>query len=170
MEKSLRDKSISSVKKSFFASVNSFLVILQLKTTNHSDKAPYELKILEVVRVDVGCRVDLQTVVIFAGIFEEAIHGVQNLVWEQEEPLPGRERTTKCGEQCLTAAKQTIQKGDLFDKKTEQILQVNDIKDISMLTLHVRTVKKKKNIKKKTSTMNVKTQVNGKIIANYSSN
>lgn len=72
--------------------------------TNHGDKAPYELKILEVVRVDVGCRVDLQTVVIFAGIFKEAIHGVQDLMREQEEPLPRREITTKCGEECKTAA------------------------------------------------------------------
>lgn len=96
-------------KEGLFASVKYTIFFpyykkkLWIKTTNHGDKAPYELKVLEVVRVDVGCRVDLQTVVIFAGIFEEAIHGVQNLVREQEEPLPRRECTTKCGEQYQTA-------------------------------------------------------------------
>lgn len=69
-----------------------------IKPTNHGNEAPYELKILEVVWVDVGCRVDLQTVVIFTGIFKEAIHGVQNLMREQEEPLPVREHKTKCVE------------------------------------------------------------------------
>lgn len=81
---------------------------IQLKPTNHGDKAPDELKILEVVGVDVGRGVDLQTVVIFAGVLEEAVHGVQDLVREQEEPLPGRERTTQCGEQCQTDTSQPI--------------------------------------------------------------
>lgn len=61
------------------------------KTTNHGNKAPYELKVLEVVRVDVGGRIDLETVIIFTGIFKQAVHGVQNLMGEQEKPLPVRD-------------------------------------------------------------------------------
>ncbi len=40
------------------------------------------------VRVDGGGRVDLQTVVVLAGVFEQTVHGVQHLVGQQEEPLP----------------------------------------------------------------------------------
>lgn len=50
----------------------------------------------------------MQTVVIFTGIFKEAIHGVQNLVRKQEEPLPRREHTTKCVEQWHTVMKHVI--------------------------------------------------------------
>lgn len=46
------------------------------KMTNHGNEASYELEILEVVRVDVGGRVDLETVVIFTSIFKQAVHGV----------------------------------------------------------------------------------------------
>lgn len=63
--------------------------------TNHGNEASYELEILEVVRVDVGRGVDLETVVIFTGIFKQAVHGVQNLMGQQEEPLPVREDTTE---------------------------------------------------------------------------
>lgn len=40
------------------------------------------------VRVDVGGRVDLQTVVVLASILKQTVHGVQNLMREQEEPFP----------------------------------------------------------------------------------
>lgn len=63
--------------------------------TYHGNEASYELEILEVVRVDVGSRVDLQTVVIFTSIFKQAVHGVQNLMRQQEEPLPARKDATK---------------------------------------------------------------------------
>lgn len=63
--------------------------------TNHGDEASYELEILEVVRVDVGGRVDLETVVIFTGIFKQTVHGVQHLMGQQEEPFPVREETTE---------------------------------------------------------------------------
>lgn len=59
--------------------------------TNHGDEASNELEILEMVGVDVRGRVDLETVVIFTSIFEQAVHGVQNFVGQQEEPLPVRE-------------------------------------------------------------------------------
>lgn len=42
----------------------------------HGNEASYELEILEVVRVDIGGRVDLEAVVIFTGIFKQAVHGV----------------------------------------------------------------------------------------------
>lgn len=59
--------------------------------TNHGNEATYELEVLEVVGVDVGGGVDLQTVVIFTSIFKQAIHGVQDLVRQQEEPLSAEE-------------------------------------------------------------------------------
>lgn len=40
------------------------------------------------VWVDGGSRVDLQTVVVLAGVFKQTVHGVQDLVGQQEEPLP----------------------------------------------------------------------------------
>lgn len=65
------------------------------KMTNHGNEASYEPEILEVVRIDVGGGVDLETVVIFTGIFKQAVHGVQDLMGQQEEPLPGDEETTE---------------------------------------------------------------------------
>ncbi len=61
--------------------------------TNHCNEASDKFEILEVVGVDVGGRVDLETVVIFTGIFKQAVHGVQNLMGQQEEPLPGKKET-----------------------------------------------------------------------------
>lgn len=72
---------------------NSCLSLLQsdgtLSCSYHGDEAPDELEVLEVVGVDVGGGVDLQTVVVLAGIFEQAVHGVEHFVREQEEPFPG---------------------------------------------------------------------------------
>lgn len=59
--------------------------------THHGDEASNELEVLEVVGVDVGRRVDLQAVVVLASVFEQAVHGVENLVGQQEEPLSGGE-------------------------------------------------------------------------------
>lgn len=50
------------------------------------------------VRVDGGGRVDLQAVVVLAGILKEAVHGVEHLVGQEEEPLPGQEEVDS-GEQ-----------------------------------------------------------------------
>lgn len=44
--------------------------------TNHGNEAAYKLEIFEVIRVDVGGWVDLETVVIFTSIFKQAVHGV----------------------------------------------------------------------------------------------
>lgn len=56
--------------------------------TYHGNEASYELEVLEVVRVDVGRRVDLQTVVVFASILKQTIHGVQDFMRKQKEPFP----------------------------------------------------------------------------------
>ena len=42
------------------------------------------------VRVDVGGGVYLQAVVVLAGVLEQAVHGVEHLVGQQEEPLSAR--------------------------------------------------------------------------------
>lgn len=42
------------------------------------------------VGVDGGGRVDLQAVVVLARVLEEAVHGVEHLMGQKEEPLPGR--------------------------------------------------------------------------------
>lgn len=61
---------------------------------HHGDEASDEAEVGEVVGVDGGGRVDLQTVVVLAGVLEQTVHGVQDLVGQQEEPLPaGREDT-----------------------------------------------------------------------------
>lgn len=57
---------------------------------HHGDEAAYEAEVGEVVGVDGGGRVDLQAVVALAGVLKQAVHGVQHLVGQQEEPLPGR--------------------------------------------------------------------------------
>lgn len=57
----------------------------------HGNEAADEAEVGEVVRVDGGGGVDLQAVVVLAGILEEAVHGVEHLVGQKEEPLPGQE-------------------------------------------------------------------------------
>jgi len=54
----------------------------------HGDEASDEAEVGQVVRVDGGCRVDLQTVVALAGVFKQTVHGVQHLVRQEEEPFP----------------------------------------------------------------------------------
>jgi hypothetical protein len=40
-----------------------------------------------VIRIDRGCRVDLQCIVVVRGVFEETIRWIENLVAEEEKPL-----------------------------------------------------------------------------------
>lgn len=54
----------------------------------HGNEASNELEVLEVIRVDVRGRVDLQTVVVLSSILKKTVHGIQNLVGQQEKPLP----------------------------------------------------------------------------------
>lgn len=53
----------------------------------HSDEASYEAEVGQMVRVDGGRWVDLQTVVTLSRVFEQTVHGVQHLVGQKEEPL-----------------------------------------------------------------------------------
>lgn len=66
------------------------------------------------VGVDGRGRVDLETVVVLAGVLKKAVHGVQNLVGQQEEPLPAEQQDTsrhaKCEKSALNA---TITKAGL---------------------------------------------------------
>ena len=58
--------------------------------TDHSDEPADEPKVHEVVWVDGGGGVDLQAVVAVVGVLKEAVHGVEHLVGEVEEPLPAQ--------------------------------------------------------------------------------
>lgn len=64
------------------------MVINMTQASYHCNEPANELEVLEVVGVDGGRGVNLQAVVVFAGIFEQTVHGVQDLVGEQEEPFP----------------------------------------------------------------------------------
>lgn len=57
--------------------------------SHHGDEAADEAEVGEVVGVDGGGGVDLQAVVVLARVLEEAVHGVEHLVGQEEEPLPG---------------------------------------------------------------------------------
>ena len=56
----------------------------------HSDESADEFEVHEMVGVDVRCRVDLQAVVVVVGVLEEAVHGVEHVMWYVEKPLPGK--------------------------------------------------------------------------------
>lgn len=62
---------------------------------HHGNEASDEAEVCEVVGVDGGGRVDLQTVVVLASVFKQTVHGVQDLVGQQEEPLPTEQEHTK---------------------------------------------------------------------------
>ena len=78
---------------------------------HHGDEAPDEAEVGEVVGVDGGGRVYLQAVVVLAGVLEQTVHGVEDLVRQQEEPLPvGREdRDVTYGGESGTDTPQTSQ-------------------------------------------------------------
>ena len=59
---------------------------------HHGDEATDEAEVGEVVWIDGGGGVDLETVVVLASVLEQTVHGVQHLMGEQEEPLSGGER------------------------------------------------------------------------------
>ena len=47
--------------------------------THHGYKSANEPKVEKMVRIDTGSRVDLETVVVVAGVLEQAVHRVQHL-------------------------------------------------------------------------------------------
>ena len=42
--------------------------------------ATNELEVVQMFRVDTGCRVDLEGIVVVGGVFEETVEGVEHLV------------------------------------------------------------------------------------------
>lgn len=69
---------------------------IKCKISHHGDEASNEAEVCEVVRVDGGGRVDLQAVVVLAGILKQTVHGVQDLMGEQKEPLPADRQNKSC--------------------------------------------------------------------------
>lgn len=63
-------------------------VIITLCLTCHGNKTAYEAEVGQMIGVDGGCRVDLQTVVTLARIFKQTVHRVQHLMRKKKEPLP----------------------------------------------------------------------------------
>ena len=64
----------------------------------HGYEAPDKLEVVKVVGVDVRGRVDLEAVVVLVGVFEQAVHRVQHLVRQSEEPFPEKvEMSVKMG-------------------------------------------------------------------------
>lgn len=70
---------------------NQISIKLFQSDAHHGDEASNEAEVCEVVWVDGGGRVDLQTVVVLAGVFKQTVHGVKHLVGQQEEPLPAEQ-------------------------------------------------------------------------------
>lgn len=73
---------------------NSFKPQVSQSEAHHGNEASDEAEVRKVVGVDGGSRVDLQTVVVLAGVFKQAVHGVEHLVGQQEEPLPAEREDT----------------------------------------------------------------------------
>lgn len=61
-----------------------------VKRTCHRNEAANEAEVGEVIWVDGRRRVDLQTVVALSCVLKQAVHGVQHLMGQEEEPLPER--------------------------------------------------------------------------------
>ena len=53
-----------------------------------SDTAANELEIIQVVRVDTGCRADLQSIVVVCRVLKETVGRIKDLMRKQEEKFP----------------------------------------------------------------------------------
>ena len=62
---------------------------------SHSNESPDELEIMQMVRIDIGGRVYLETVVVLVGVLEKTVHRIQNFVGEEEEPLSAKNTDMK---------------------------------------------------------------------------
>lgn len=56
----------------------------------HCYEAADEAEVGQVVGVDGRGRVDLQTVVAFAGVLKQAVHGVQDFMGQEEKPFSAK--------------------------------------------------------------------------------
>ena len=90
-----------------------FIGLLQSKA-HHGDEASDEAEICEVVGINGGSWVDLQTVVVLAGIFEQTVHGVENLVGKKEEPLPAERQDRNI----ITAEEHMMKYGSVSSQRT----------------------------------------------------
>ena len=64
--------------------------VKQLPTAHHSNEPSNETEVQQMVRIDAGCRIDLQAVVTVAGVLEQAVHRIEHIMGQVEEPLPGQ--------------------------------------------------------------------------------
>lgn len=85
-----------TITLTLFKKHNNFIPVSKWSIqTYHSDESANELKVFEVVGVDGGGGVYLKAVVVFAGVFKQTVHGVQDLMREQEKPFPVIHKTLK---------------------------------------------------------------------------
>lgn len=82
------------------------------------------------IGVDGGGGVYLQAVIVLPGVFEQAVHGVQDFVGQQEEPLPaerqdGGHYCTNGGlEICRSRAQRCAHFGAVNECRTKHIWQL----------------------------------------------
>lgn len=62
--------------------------MVKYRISHHSDETSDKLEVMQMIRIDMGCRVDLQTVIVLIGVLEQAIHGIQYFMGQQQEPFP----------------------------------------------------------------------------------
>jgi hypothetical protein len=55
-----------------------------------TDHAADEFKVAEMLGVDAGVRVDLESIIVVGGVFEKAVERVEHFVGEQEEEFSAR--------------------------------------------------------------------------------
>lgn len=55
---------------------------------SHRNEPTDEFEVCEMVGIHVASRIDLQTVIVLIGVFEQTVHRIESLVRHQEEPLP----------------------------------------------------------------------------------
>lgn len=61
----------------------------------HSNDPSNEAEVAQVVRVDTRLRIDLKGVVVVSRVLKETVVGVEHLMGQQEEPLPGHTTIVK---------------------------------------------------------------------------
>ena len=62
---------------------------VSFSTPHHGNHSTHKSEVCQVLWVNGGGRVYLQHVIVLSRILKQAVHGVEHLVGELEEPLPG---------------------------------------------------------------------------------
>ena len=65
------------------------VTLVSFSLPHHGNDSTHESEVGQVFRVDGGGGVDLKHVVVLSRVLKQAVHGVEHLVGELEEPLPG---------------------------------------------------------------------------------